>query len=217
MTAHRFKKDNSDITGKVMIREWLIQELGGATNCNVLELFGGDGHIHDACYKQVHSHLAFDTRKIDRPNWLQGDNKILLPMHATGWNLFDADAYANPWPIVSHVHRLTDQSRYAVVVTDGIQRPLNAGEGGGFVRQRINYNGMTPCGLLTRWYDDIVRWIISDWSRYDVTVEQCKRLTSKESYRVHYYGFIVNKKQAHAQAPTPTKAGAKKITIVKKK
>lgn len=185
--------DNSDLEAKVLLREWLLQELGGAANCKVLELYGGLGHIYDACYTGVADHLAFELRKVPRKGWLQGDNRVLLTKYAKGWDLYDVDAYADPWRLAASVMRLTDQERFGVAITDGILRSLNTGVVNGFVRQRIGYNGMPPSGLLTRWYTDIVKWLIADWHRYGITVESARRIKSKNSHLVTYYGLIVHK------------------------
>lgn len=186
--------DNSDLEAKVLVREWLLNELGGAANCNVLELFGGLGHIYDACYTGVAKHMAFELRKVHRPTWKQGDNKVLLHKYAKGWNLYDVDAYADPWRVAANCHRLTDQTHYGMAITDGILRSLNTSVVNGFVRQRIGYNGITgQSGLITRWYDEIVRWLIADWQRYGVTVVSARRIKSRYSHLVTYYGVICNK------------------------
>lgn len=81
-----------------------------------------------------------------------------------------------------------------MAITDGILRSLNTGVVNGFVRQRIGYNGMPPSGLLTRWYDDIVKWLIEDWKRYGITVLEAKMMKSKNSHLVTYYAMTVEKK-----------------------
>jgi len=186
--------DNSDIEAKVLLRRWLLDELGGATNCNVLECYGGLGHIHDAVYTEVKKHMAFELRKVNRPTWLQGDNRVLLTKNAKGWDLYDVDAYADPWRLAASCHRLTDSKRYGMAITDGLFRSLNTGVVNGFVRQRISYNGITGnSGLITRWYEDIVKWLIQDWGRYGVSVEKAKKIKSKNSHLVTYYGLILRK------------------------
>lgn len=194
--------DNSDPAAKVLLRKWLLHEMGGSSNTKVLELFGGLGHIYDAVYTDppLKEHMAFELRKVERPTWLCGDNRTLLKQHAKGWDLYDLDAYASPWLLANDVCRMREDGTFAMALTCGIFRSLNTGSVNGFVRQRIGLNGLAnETGLITRWYMDIIEWLMLDWQRWGVTVKKAKHIDSKSSHLIHYFGVIVEKDSSKAK------------------
>lgn len=193
MSSHE-AVDNSDLEGKQMIREWLLHELGGAANCKVLELFGGEGHVHDACYTQVKEHMAFDVRPSDRPTWLRGDNRMLLKTRVNGWDLYDLDAYVSPWLLAHDIVRLREPGVFGMALTCGIMRSLRLGNVGGFIKHSINLNGMAyGVGLLVRWHQEVVRWLMIDWEKHGVKVLEARRIRSANSSECEYFGVIVKK------------------------
>lgn len=189
--------DNSDIEGKKMIRDWCMKQHGGPAKTRVLELFGGLGHVYDHCYAQpgLAAHTAFELRKVDRPTWIAGDNRILLPKYiGKGWDLFDLDAYSNPWILAANICRLRAPGKFTFAVTCGIIRGLNTGTTNGYIRQASGYNGMPDSGLLTRFYEDIVKCCANDWLKYGVTIKEAVKTRSIGSHLVTYYGFALEKK-----------------------
>lgn len=189
--------DNSDIEGKRMVRNWCMAQSGGAKKTKVLELFGGLGHVHDACYVNppVAAHMAFELRKVDRPTWVAGDNRILLPKYVNqGWDLYDLDAYSNPWILGLNVCRLRKPGKFTFAITCGIIRGLNTGKTNGYIRQVSGYNGLPDSGLLTRFYDEVVKCCVNDWRKYGVNILKGVRIKSKGSHLVSYYGFLLEKK-----------------------
>lgn len=189
--------DNSDVGGKIAVREWALARVGGARRARVVELFGGEGVLHDLCYREVARHVSIEKRAIPGPNRLVGDNRALLPRlvnDGDGWNLFDADAYANPWLVLADVCRLRAPGRFAFVATCGIGRSLKTGLANTYVRRRIGLRGVRPSGLLIRWYDDIVRWILADWRRFGARVTAAVRTGSPTGpHGVCYWAFDVVK------------------------
>ena len=190
--------DNSDLEGKKMIRDWCMDHFGGASKTRVLELFGGLGKVHDACYTHppVASHTAFELRQVDRPTWVAGDNRILLPKYVNkGWDLFDLDAYSNPWILALNICKLRKPGPqpFTFAVTCGLIRGLNTGKTNGYVRQATGYNGLPDCGLLTRFYDDVVKCCVNDWRKHGVQVHKGVKIHSKGSHLVTYYGFLLSK------------------------
>lgn len=209
--------DNSDPRAKVLLRQWLLDQVGGPKKAAVLELFGGLGHIFDDCYTQVPKHMAFELRKVDRPTWLQGDNRTLLKNKVNdGWNLFDLDAYASPWTLANDICRMREDGRFAMALTCGIYRSLNTGSINGFVRQRIGLNGIgNETGLITRWYFDIIRILMNDWARWGVSIEEAKYIGSQGSHLIHYFGVVVNKDSSKATEPMTIPAPSKKLSVKK--
>lgn len=198
--------DNSDPVAKKMIRQWLIEEMGGANNTKVLELFGGMGHIHDDCYVDppVAAHMAFEKRKVNRPTWLQGDNRTLLQGRVNGWNLYDLDAYASPWRLANDICRMREDGVFSMALTCGIYRALNAGTVEAFISQRIGLMGLGwNVGIITRWYPNIVEWLMLDWQRWGVEVIAAKHIGSLGSHLIHYFGVTVKKDSSKAIEPMP--------------
>lgn len=186
--------DNSDLEAKQMIREWALNKVGGPKKASVLELYGGMGHIYDACYTEVPKHMAFELRKVNRPGWIQGDNRTLLRTRVNGWNLYDLDAYASPWMLANDICRMRDPGKFVMVFTCGIFRSLNTGTLNGFVRQRVNLNGMTNLHtLISRFYMDIIEYLMLDWSRWGVEVLEAKHIRSAMTHKVHYFAAEVKK------------------------
>lgn len=186
--------DNAEVDVKIAIRDWCMDRLGGAANCKVLELYGGEGVMHDACYTDVAQHLAFDLKPITRKGWLCGDNRILWAKHhADGWNLIDADAYGIPWIVLLDVMKMIPKGEFAVAITDGEMRSLQTGAAHGYTRQVINYGGLPNCGLLAQWREDIVRWHINEWAKHNVHILNAVQGRSTQS-KVHYFGLHCVKK-----------------------
>ena len=188
----RFRKNSGDVQSKARIRDWAVEQLGGKKKTKVLELFGGDGVMHDRCYVGVAEHLAFDIRKIDRPTWLHGDARILLPQHVNGgFNLYDADSYTLPWVALADICRLRHPGKFAVVATDGTLRGLKS-NANGYIRKVSGLNDLKDNRLAIRWHDDIVRWVVQDWSRFKIKAHSCVRLRSIRSW-AYYYSMILTK------------------------
>jgi len=187
--------DNTDPEGKVAIREFLLSRLGGAVNCNVLELFGGEGMIHDACYTTAKKHMAFDLRASKRPTWVQGDNRSLLKDRAKGWDLYDLDAYGNPWILANDICRLREDGEFALAITCGIWRGFIAGNVPKFVAQRVNLTSVVTKNRVPihKFYPDIVKWLMLDWERWGVKVVDARYTRSLFSHQIHYYGVVLKK------------------------
>jgi len=190
--------DNSDFEGKVQLRQWLLDQLGGVKKLGVLECFGGEGHLHDACYTQAKKHMAFELRAMPhRPTWISGDNQILLEKHVQGWDLYDLDAYASPWYMAHSVCRLRGPGRFGIVATCCTNRTLRAGNMMGYERFASGYGKLPNSPLLVRFYDDIIRCVVNEWFRFGVQFEKGKRLRSAaRSSPTRYYAFVLNKQGA---------------------
>ena len=216
------RQDNSDGEAKRVVRSWLIDQLSkgkGVSALSVLELFGGEGHVYDQCYQGVKKHLAFDVRKINRPTWLQGDNRTLLKSHAKGWDLYDLDAYAAPWLVANDVCRLRENGEFGMAITCGIYRPMFAGVVTPFVRQRIGLSTLHigKSALIARWYLEIVQRLMLDWRRHGVEVVEAKWVSSRHSRYVHYFACVLRKGPPLPMVPeaVPVQIGKPKSKLEK--
>lgn len=192
-------KDNANPDNKIALRQWLLTQLGGASACRVLELFGGQGVLHDACYKDAKAHLAFDLKKVNRPTWLQGDNRVLLQNRVNGWDLYDLDAYAIPWQLAYDIVRMRSDGVFGMVVTCGMPRPFCSGHVHPFIRKKVGLGGMDfdGCGILWRYYDDVVNIMLTDMrEKYGVRVIAAKRSWANEQHKnasPSYFAFFMQK------------------------
>lgn len=187
------KKDNGGLEIKIELREWLIEELGGAANCTVCDLYAGQGEMYKACYGGVKSYLGFEIKEVDHPGKvLRGDNRLLWAKNHKGFNLIDSDAYGTPWVLLHDVMKLKETGIFGLAITDGSFRTLQTGNVHGYTRQIIGYEGLPDNGLITHWRDDIVRWHIQDWQRFGVKVLRAKTGKSIKT-KVFYYGFVLEK------------------------
>jgi hypothetical protein len=194
--------DNTDKLAKIAIRRWALEQAGGA-KARVLELYGGKGVMYDACYTNVAKHLAFDVKPIERDTWLQGDNRVLLPHYVNdGWTLYDADAYNNPWQILSDVCRLRHKGRFVLVATCLVHFPLQGNldtagrQRGGlnkFMRYVTGYGSLPAVPLLSRFYWDIVRQVFGHWRSYGVSVLAAKHVHARAAASVNYYALVAEK------------------------
>ena len=158
--------DNSDIEAKVLLRRSAMGLL--ARPVRVLDLFAGAGAMFREIWKEADDYLGIDKRfsrlREDGLCW-HGDNlKLLLhAMKEAKWNVFDLDAYNNPWILARKLLPLIRCNTFIMTLTCGIGRGLKNGKTNGHIRKVSGTNGLSDTRLLYRWYDDIVRWIITDF------------------------------------------------------
>jgi len=187
--------DNTDFQMKINIRHLVVTMLGGIKECSVLEAFAGEGHIYDACYTKAIDHIAFDIKSIKRPGWIQGDNNILLPKHINGgYNLYDLDAYSDPWTLAAEVARLRDSGIFGMVLTCSQTRNLHAGNLSPYMRRASGYGHLPKNPLVARYYDELIELCVSDWARHGVKVLRGWRARSNAFLsKTRYYGFLLDK------------------------
>lgn len=197
--------DNTDPEGKIAVRNYLLNTQGGPSNCNVMELFGGEGFLYDSCYTQVKKHIAFDLRAIDRPGWVKGDNRILLKSRVNGWDLYDVDSYGNPWILCNDICRMRDDGIFSMAVTCGMYRVFTTGTVPKFILQSANLGDVITKNNISiaKFYKDIIRLLILDWQKWGVKVLEAKYTNSKHSNFVNYFGFVLQKDSFTATHKVP--------------
>ncbi len=108
--------DNSHFSAKVKLREIAITNL---TNCNVLDLFSGDGLLWREV-KAKHPDKQIQVLSIDKKNkeylYLKGDNrKYLKSLNLNNFQVVDMDAYGVPFDQLDYV--LNSSFRGIIIVT----------------------------------------------------------------------------------------------------
>jgi hypothetical protein len=191
--AKAVKTDNGDPEAKFMIRR---QALAWAPEKPaVLEAYAGEGHMFRGVWKAAAGrHLGIDVR-FRRPSgdpngecW-RGDNLVLMKraMEQAPWNIIDLDAYANPWPLLRRVCKMASARPLVVTTTCTLERAMRTGRSD-FTCAIAGAN-LSYTGIMSRWYDDIIRWTLA-WCQGGTKVQAvaCRRLHSEAAWsHTRYY------------------------------
>ena len=186
--------DNSDVAAKVMIRRVGLYMMGGPGECRVLDLFAGAQVMRGLVYQDVGAYLGIDRKDYGLPDMLIGDNRRLLPgvlARRSDFNVFDCDAYVNPWVVVNDLCRLVRAPRFVTIATCGISRGLKDGRSNAFIRSVAGLGDLPDTGLLWRWYDDLVRWALEKSGKNGPKPLTCKRMRSILDTRDAWYYAIL--------------------------
>jgi hypothetical protein len=188
------KTDNGDPQAKIIVREQALR--WAPERPAVLECFAGGGHMYRGVWKAMAGrHLGMDVR-FRRPSgdpsgecW-RGDNEVLLgrAMQRGPWDIIDLDADANPWPLLRRVLKLVPARPVVVTATCGIDLAIRNGASDfacAVARYPFAYSGM-----LTRWYDDVIRWAIA-WVQGGSSLRavQAKRMVGQHDAQMRYYAI----------------------------
>ena len=176
-----------------MIRRVGLYMMGGPARCEVLDLFAGAQVMRASCYGDVAAYLGVDRKDAGLPDMLIGDNRRLLPgilKRRPSWNVFDCDAYDNPWILVNDLCRLAPACRFVTIATCGIARGLKDGRSNAFIRQAVGLGALSDRGLLYRWYDEVVRWVLEKCGKNGPKPLTAKRLRSILNADVWYYAIL---------------------------
>jgi hypothetical protein len=203
------KTDNGDPEAKFMVRR---QALAWAPEKPaVLEAYAGEGHMFRGVWKAaVGRHLGMDVR-FRRPDgdpngkcW-RGDNFQLIKqaMAYAPWDIVDLDAYANPWPLLRQVCKMAAARPLIVTATCTLERTMQTG-GSDFTCAIAGAN-LTYTGIMSRWYDDIIRWALA-WCQGGTKVQavECKRLHSIAASSSTMYYVIRYAPHQPAQTTAPS-------------
>lgn len=180
------QRDNTDLAAKLLVREAALQAAGDRPG--VLDLFAGQGHMYRHVWGAAAGAYLGVDKLYSRPAgdpagecW-RGENELLVVQamaHARGsWDIVDLDAYANPWPLLRRVLRLSAARRLVVTATCGIIRPMRTGSSD-FACAVSGASQLTYTGILSRWYRDVIRWAVA-WAS-DGTGYVCRRGASLHS------------------------------------
>jgi hypothetical protein len=198
------KQDNSDLRSKLMILQEALKIIGGPSSAKVLDLFAGKGVMRKKAWADVAAYLGCD-KKYSRPDCLRGDNMRLIDhmMTMDSWNVFDLDAWANPWPLASRIASILPGGRFVFVLTCSQQRALTGSTGGTFLRLTAGYPAHWDCRMLFRFYADLVKWQVASWPVKIKSLAYKRKDT--EAHQTFYWLIDLEKtpKQARIIPPCP--------------
>ena len=193
------KIDNTNLGLKIKLRKKAIEYAGGNNKAFVLDLFAGKGNMRKFAWAKVARYVGCD-KKYSRPNYecIKGDNERLLPglLKIDSFNIFDLDAYSNPFPLGKKICDLINPGEYQFILTDGINRDLSSKNPSRKILKIIDWNTSDlPHGLLCNFkiHDDIVDWFLGEWPVEINFMEwyQHKRYTQSSP---RYYRIVLSKK-----------------------
>ncbi len=188
-------RDHSDISAKLAIRKKVIEMMAGKP-IKVLDLYAGQGLMKKMVWEEAAKEYLGLEKRFSRADCWRGDNMRLLEsaMQEQEWNVFDLDAWGNPWIAATEVCRLVGPGCFGMALTCGISRSLRTDRAGKYVRQVTGLEDISETRLLRRWYDDIVRWIMADWEGLGVKVHTVHRARSRQAIDVVYWAMRLEKK-----------------------
>lgn len=125
-SVYSTKKYNSNMRGKIALRQWVVAAMGGNSNARVLDLCAGHGHMAQACYADVASYAGCDKYydwDAPGPRWVC-DSRLLMRCIDVfpDFNIIDIDTYGSPWPLaylIASRNVIAPASEVAFVLTDG--------------------------------------------------------------------------------------------------
>lgn len=192
------KTDNGDFEAKLLVRQEALSHCKGKPR--ILDCFAGEGHMYNLVWKDAcSSYLGFDKR-FSRPEgdkdgecW-RGDNERLIHQATKrDWDLVDLDAYANPWVLLRKVVKAARVDDLVVTTTCGIDRAIRVGSSD-FACAVIGASRLSYTGLLTRWYDDVIRcalkWALTG-TPYRLT--KVRRIQGIHNQQMRYWLLVMTR------------------------
>ena len=189
------KEDNGDFEAKDLVRAQALE--WAPPKPKVLDCYAGEGHMYRRTWKAAAGEYLGIDKRFARPRgdssgecW-RGDNERIIAraMARAPWELVDLDAYANPWPLLRKVLKLARPDVLIATVTCGIDRAIQSGSSD-FAAAVAGASRLSYLGIMTRWYDDVIRWALA-WctggTRY--RVQNVKRISGAHNYRMRYWAL----------------------------
>jgi hypothetical protein len=94
------------------------------------------------CYQDVEQYRGIDRRRVHQPDTLVGNNEVLAPPMADDFDLFDCDAYGNPWRLCDLIAaRRTNTDPFVFVATCAQLLRMRYGRASSYVQQKL---GLPP-------------------------------------------------------------------------
>lgn len=126
-----FKRDSNPETtqAKIDIRRNIVQHFASTKAlASVLDLYAGEGAMHDAVWSSCSSYTGIDLKwYADSRRMYVGDNKrIIRAISLEPFTIFDLDAYGEPWTaatIIAARRKAAPGERIAFSITDGSGMP----------------------------------------------------------------------------------------------
>ena len=124
--SQAIKTDNSNLEGKIRIREIMIK---GMTSVKVLDTFAGKGLI----WKEIQKRnpgidikvTGIEIEKSKNPNALLGDNlKVIPSIDLSPYDFIDIDAYGSPYKQLRAISQNGSYKDNVIIATTNIQTAL---------------------------------------------------------------------------------------------
>lgn len=185
-------KDNTNITAKISIRQELLSLLDQPI---VLDMFCGEGHIYESCYKdKCVQYLGLDDTKVHNPDiCIICDNEQYVNKNdVSEFNVYDSDAYGNGWKLAMLCAKQTKSSQFVIFITDGLDNNLRIGGQVRFVRSVLGIPRKMKVPAMTRWHNLFVVRCIRLIEIYSGS-KLIKGLHSDNGKETKYFGLLFKK------------------------
>lgn len=185
--------DNGDFDAKLLVRAGALDV--APKKPKILDCFAGEGHMYERAWKAAASAYLGMDKRFSRPRghvngecW-RGDNEKLIAraMARAPWDIVDLDAYANPWVLLRRVLKLSKTAALVVTATCGIDRAIRTGASD-FAAAVAGASKLSYLGIMTRWYDDIIRWALA-WATRGTgyEVRRVRRIVGEHNHQMRYW------------------------------
>lgn len=190
--------DNSDLEGKLTIRRMALEVIHGPIR--VLDCFAGNGNMYKEIWHRADKYLGIEKRLARPPGhergecW-KGDNRsaalIERAIAKEKFNVIDLDAYGSPWQVFERVVSLSKETQLVITLTCGIQRNLCMATPTPWITDISGTGTLSYSGLLTRWYDDIIRWTLAAALKGNAyKIIRARRVLSGNTNKFTWYWLI---------------------------
>lgn len=114
------KKGSTNKELKIKLRDTVLKQFKHPKVC---DLFCGSKEMYNEVWKDAEKYIGVDK--------IQGQNNIkwIRENDVSQYNIFDLDAYANPFPALIELQKKELCKRYAVILTDYIAFQVKIGGG----------------------------------------------------------------------------------------
>lgn len=192
MKNRNTSKDNTNFDDKVSIRNQILTSIKSPI---VLDMFCGEGHIYNSCYKNTATeYIGLDNTKVhdDKLCHICDNEEYIRKNDISRFNVFDSDAYGNGWKLAFLCAKKTSSPMFAIFVTDGLCNSLRLGGQARFVRAMLDVPRKMKIPAMVRWHTLFVARCIRKIEEYSES-KLVKGLSSNNGEVTKYYGLLFEK------------------------
>lgn len=179
--------DNTNLSAKTTLRKHFLSKV---QDPHILECFAGENRkLYNICYKDypvtsLDMKLVKGVIKID-------NRKFIASQDLTQFNYIDLDAYGSPYELLLNIfHKKQQDDPFIVIITDGLSRNLNYGQGSKLIQTIIQNKSKMSIPCLDRHHEYIIKLILKQFSeKWNIHISQSK-IIREEKNKMFYLGIF---------------------------